>query len=173
VTTTGFTSREIFELRAMKGQSHEQDFLTVGSMGHCSSISLGIAASKPNVQVLCIDGDGAAIMHMGSIVTVGKSGLTNLKHVLVNNAVHDSVGGQPTGGQGVDFPAIARACGYRAAEKVSEAAEIGPALQRLKDEDGPYFLEIQALPGARADLGRPTTTTHQNKDAFMGMLAKL
>jgi len=172
ITTTGFTSREIFELRAHKGQSHEQDFLTVGSMGHCSSIALGIAISKPQLSVLCIDGDGAAIMHMGALVTAGQAGLKNFKHVLINNAVHDSVGGQPTGGGNVDFTAIAKACGYRAAERASKVGDISAALQRLKETDGPYFLEIQVLPGARADLGRPTSTTHQNKDAFMAMLSR-
>mmetsp|Transcript_45129 Transcript_45129/g.84421 ORF Transcript_45129/g.84421 Transcript_45129/m.84421 type:complete len:484 (+) Transcript_45129:40-1491(+) len=170
VTTTGFTSREMFELREAKGQSHEQDFLTVGSMGHCSSIALGIAMAKPHQQVLCIDGDGAALMHMGAFATAGKSRLRNFKHILINNAIHDSVGGQPTGAHSIDFPAIAHACGYRAAESVCAADQIGPALQRLRELDGPNFLEIKALPGARADLGRPTTTTWQNKDAFMTMM---
>jgi len=170
VTTTGFTSREMFELREAKGQSHAQDFLTVGSMGHCSSIALGIAMAKPDQQVLCIDGDGAALMHMGAFATVGQSGLRNFKHILINNAIHDSVGGQPTGASKIDFPAIANSCGYQAAESVSSAEEIGPALQRLRELDGPVFLEVRALPGARADLGRPTTTTWQNKDDFMKML---
>lgn len=173
VTTTGFTSREIFELRVLKEQSHEQDFLTVGSMGHCSSIALGIALSKPRAHVLCIDGDGAAIMHMGAMVMVGKVAVPNFKHILINNAVHDSVGGQPTGADGVDFPAIARGCGYRTAARVAQATEIGPALVQLREQEGPCFLEIQALPGARADLGRPTTTTYQNKEAFMEMLGRL
>lgn len=173
VTTTGFTSREMFELRKLKAQSHEQDFLTVGSMGHCSSIALGIALSKPKVQVLCIDGDGAAIMHMGAMVTSGAAALGNFKHILINNAVHDSVGGQPTGARHVDFPAIALACGYRGAARVGQVSEIGAALDRLREEDGPYFLEVQTLPGARADLGRPTTSTEDNRAAFMGMLDKL
>lgn len=172
VTTTGFTSREIFELRVAKGQSHEQDFLTVGSMGHCSSIALGIATAKPDSEVLCIDGDGAAIMHMGAFVTAGKSNRPNFKHVLINNAIHDSVGGQPTGALNVDFPAIARASGYKFTEKVSASSEIAGALARLKEQEGPCFLEIQVLPGARADLGRPTKTTHENKAAFMSLLAQ-
>mmetsp|Transcript_44007 Transcript_44007/g.113775 ORF Transcript_44007/g.113775 Transcript_44007/m.113775 type:complete len:463 (+) Transcript_44007:77-1465(+) len=171
VTTTGFTSREMFELRAMKSQSHAQDFLTVGSMGHCSSIALGIALSRPNRQVLCVDGDGAAIMHMGAFVTAGKTKLTNFKHILVNNAVHDSVGGQPTGSECMDFPLVARACGYASSASVSSEGELVAALQRLRSEEGPSFLEIRALPGARADLGRPTTSTYENKEAFMRMLS--
>jgi len=173
VTTTGFTSREMFELRVSKNQTHEQDFLTVGSMGHCSSIALGIAYAKPQQQVLCVDGDGAAIMHMGAFTSAGTSGLKNFKHVLINNAVHDSVGGQPTGAQHLDFVSIASACGYRGSRAASTKEEIDNALTLLRSEEGPQFLEIKALPGARADLGRPTTTTQENKVAFMGLLSRL
>jgi len=167
VTTTGFTSREMFELRAARGESHSLDFLTVGSMGHCSSIALGVALAQRQRQVLCLDGDGAAIMHMGSFVTAGTTAPANFKHILINNAVHDSVGGQPTGATNIDFAAIARACGYRSAACVASEDCIGPALQTLREQEGPCFLEIRALPGARADLGRPTTSTHQNKSDFM------
>lgn len=174
VTTTGFTSREMFELREATGQSHAQDFLTVGCMGHCSSIALGISLAKAEKgeQVLCIDGDGAALMHMGAFATAGQSGLRNFKHVLINNAVHDSVGGQPTGCHNVDFPTIVRACGYKHAACVSDESDIEAELIKLRDQDGPSFLEIRAKPGARADLGRPTTSTHENKDAFMEMLTR-
>eukprot|EP00413_Alexandrium_margalefii_P034266 CAMPEP_0204579980 /NCGR_PEP_ID=MMETSP0661-20131031/43807_1 /ASSEMBLY_ACC=CAM_ASM_000606 /TAXON_ID=109239 /ORGANISM="Alexandrium margalefi, Strain AMGDE01CS-322" /LENGTH=143 /DNA_ID=CAMNT_0051589039 /DNA_START=40 /DNA_END=471 /DNA_ORIENTATION=- len=141
-------------------------------MGHCSSIALGIAIARRRRQVLCVDGDGAVLMHMGALATVGRCGLRNFKHVLINNAVHDSVGGQPTGAASLDLPAIARACGYAAAESVSAERCLGPALTRLREQSGPCFLEVQALPGARADLGRPTTTTHENKREFMGMLER-
>eukprot|EP00933_Yihiella_yeosuensis_P031262 TRINITY_DN2480_c0_g1_i1.p1 TRINITY_DN2480_c0_g1~~TRINITY_DN2480_c0_g1_i1.p1 ORF type:complete len:482 (-),score=105.03 TRINITY_DN2480_c0_g1_i1:363-1757(-) len=170
VTTTGFTSREMFELRKAKGQSHEHDFLTVGSMGHCSSIALGVSIAKPKETILCIDGDGAALMHMGAFGTAGKLGLKNFKHILINNAVHDSVGGQPTGGNNLDFVSIAQACGYKEAKKASSSEEIKAALKELKESEGPYFLELFSLPGARLDLGRPTTSTYQNKDAFMQLL---
>jgi phosphonopyruvate decarboxylase len=172
VTTTGFTSREMFELREQLGQSHAHDFLTVGSMGHCSSIALGIAMAKAKTaeQVLCIDGDGAALMHMGAFATAGQSGLHNYKHILVNNAIHDSVGGQPTGCNRIDFPAIAAACGYKSSACVSSKDDIKAALETLRQQDGPAFLEIRSLPGARADLGRPTTTAIQNKEDFMDML---
>ncbi|CAE7775787.1 bcpC [Symbiodinium pilosum] len=182
VTTTGFTSREMFELRVQKGQSHGHDFLTaggsglacvrdrVGSMGHCSSIALGVALAQPQQEVLCIDGDGAALMHMGCFATIGRCSLSNFKHVLINNAVHDSVGGQPTGSVSIDFPAIAKACGYKEVLRARSTGEVREALATLKASSGPSFLEIQALPGARADLGRPTTSTHQNKEAFMKQL---
>lgn len=173
VTTTGFTSREVFELRAERKEAHDKDFLTVGSMGHCSSIALGVALAKLNSEVLCIDGDGAALMHMGAFATIGQLGLKNFKHVLVNNAIHDSVGGQPTGAQNVDFPAIAKACGYTEARMVSDGADVGPALKWLKEVKGPAFLEVRVVPGTREDLGRPTTSTLENKKAFMMMLAAL
>jgi phosphonopyruvate decarboxylase len=172
VTTTGFTSRELFELRESNKESHELDFLTVGSMGHCSSIALGVAAAKPNQPVICVDGDGAALMHMGSFATVGKCGLPNFYHILVNNAIHDSVGGQPTGAEKVDFVAIARACGYSTAASASSAEQIKEALQLMNGSEGPHFLEVRAKAGARADLGRPTTSTHENKEAFMTMLSR-
>merc|ERR1712150_297758 len=103
----------------------------------------------------------------GSFATVGKCGTSNFKHILINNAVHDSVGGQPTGAAQVDFPAIALACGYRWAKRASTEPSIGSALRELGERDGPGFLEIGALPGASKDLGRPTTSTHQNKRDFM------
>lgn len=176
VTTTGFCSREMFEMRVANGQGHDHDFLTVGSMGHCSSIALGIALSRPKVETIAVDGDGAAIMHMGAFVTAGTSGASNFKHILINNGMHDSVGGQLTGAAAVDFCGVASACGYASAKSVAGPADaIVAALQELKAKGvesggGPSFLEILASPGARADLGRPTTGPVQNKDAFMSML---
>jgi phosphonopyruvate decarboxylase len=171
VSTTGFTSRELFELRVAKGQSHENDFLTVGSMGHASSIALGIAQAQPEREVICVDGDGAALMHMGAIAATGRSGHKGYKHILVNNALHDSVGGQSSGGLMVDFAAIARACGYPHVDVANSAAEVEQKLRDLKAADGPCFLEVRAGSGARSDLGRPTTSTVENKDAFMAMLS--
>ena len=170
ITTTGFTSREVFELRESRGEGHSQDFLTVGAMGHCSSIALGAALARgPTENVVAVDGDGAAMMHMGGMVTVGASGAKNFKHVLVNNGMHDSVGGQPTGGFGVDFVAVARACGYAQAISVSTKREIKVALDLLatQDVEGPSFVEIKVNGGSRPDLGRPTTTPVENKEVFM------
>ena len=170
VTTTGFTSREMFELRVAREEQPGQDFLTVGSMGHCSSIALGVAIANPEKDVVCVDGDGAAIMHMGSMVSNGSADMKNMKHILINNGIHDSVGGQPTGAGNVDFPSIALACGYRSASVVSDMDEIDDAVKELKNSEGPSFLEIRVLPGARSDLGRPTTV--QNKEAFMNHCRK-
>jgi phosphonopyruvate decarboxylase len=122
-------------------------------------------------QVFCIDGDGAAMMHMGTMATIGATTKpSNFKHVLVNNGVHDSVGGQPTKGFDVDFPSIATACGYKSSTVVSDPAEIGAAVKKLRDAEGPAFLEIRVNGGARKNLGRPTTTPKENKQGFMRFL---
>ncbi|HII17044.1 TPA: phosphonopyruvate decarboxylase [Candidatus Woesearchaeota archaeon] len=167
VSTTGKTSRELFEYREELRQNHSRDFLTVGSMGHSSSIALGIALQKPDRQVFCFDGDGAVIMHMGSLAISGQLAPKNFKHIVFNNGSHDSVGGQPTTGFGIDLPVIAKANGYRDAHAAKTREEIQQAMATLRDEQGPVLLEIRVNKGARKDLGRPTTTPIQNKQAFM------
>ena len=170
VSTTGMISREIFECRELKNQGHSQDFLTVGSMGHCSQIAMGIALSDKTRKVYCIDGDGAIIMHMGSLAILGQYQGGNLIHVVINNGKHDSVGGQPTVGFEIDIPAVARACGYKEAVTVDSEAEIREEIRRLRKLGKPVLLEIRVLPGARPDLGRPTTTPVENKLALMAHL---
>jgi phosphonopyruvate decarboxylase len=170
VSTTGKASRELFEIRKSLGQEPGSDFLTVGSMGHASQIALGIACQRPKSIVYCLDGDGALIMHMGGMATVGLRGPKNFKHLLINNGAHESVGGQPTGGFDVDFPAIAKACGYLYAARATDMAELSSNLETLAETDGPSFLEIRTQCGARSDLGRPTTTPIENKASFMRRL---
>lgn len=170
VSTTGMISRELFEHRAAEGMGHERDFLTVGSMGHASQIALGIALEKPGRRVWCFDGDGALIMHMGSLAITGSLGPDNFVHVLFNNGAHDSVGGQPTAGLLINAPAIALAAGYRAAVSVSTIEELQKELPRIKTARGPVMLEIKVKKGNRKDLGRPTTTPKENKEGFMGFL---
>ena len=171
VSTTGMISRELFEFRATRGEGHEKDFLTVGSMGHASQIALGIALQKPNRRIWCFDGDGALIMHMGSMAIVAEKAPRNYVHVVFNNGAHDSVGGQPTVGLDIDIPAIAMAVGYRQAYSVSTESALQKVLSEiLQDQDGPVLLEIKVRKGNRKDLGRPTTTPTQNKEALMGFL---
>ncbi|MFP4197910.1 MAG: phosphonopyruvate decarboxylase [Methanomassiliicoccales archaeon] len=165
VSTTGKTSRELYELREERGEGHGRDFLTVGSMGHASSIAAGLARSRPEREVICLDGDGSTLMHMGSMAIIGNGGLDNLLHVVINNASHDSVGGQPTVGFQVDFPTIAKACGYREALRV-EGDEIEGAVSRLRGA-GPAFLEIRVRKGAREDLGRPRSSPSEIKRELM------
>jgi len=170
VCTTGMPSRELFEYRARTGARHETDFLTVGGMGHASQIAMGISLQKKNRPVYCIDGDGAALMHMGSLAISGMSGASNFIHIIVNNGAHESVGGQPTLGMQVDFPAIAKACGYVSAVRVKSKAEIDAALEQARNTKGPAFIEIFVRTGHRDDIGRPTTTPVQNKIALMAFL---
>ena len=172
VSTTGMISRELFEYRAAMHQGHERDFLTVGSMGHASQIALGIALEKHDRRIWCFDGDGATIMHMGSMAIVAEKAPNNYIHVVFNNGAHDSVGGQPTVGLKIDLPAIALAVGYKKATSVSTKEELEKLLTSdlINTSNGPVFIEIRVKKGNRADLGRPTTTPIQNKEALMHFL---
>lgn len=170
VSTTGMISRELFEYRAAMNQGHEHDFLTVGSMGHASQIALGIAMAQPHRRIWCFDGDGAIIMHMGSMAIVASKKPKNYIHVVFNNGAHDSVGGQPTVGLKIDLPRIARAVGYKHTYSVSTKGDLTDVLKELKIQDGLSLLEIKVKKGNRIDLGRPTTTPIQNKEALMKFL---
>lgn len=173
IGTTGMLSRELFEYRVSKKMGHERDFLTVGSMGHASSIALGVALQKPNKQVFCLDGDGSVLMHMGSMATLGQQGPANLKHVIFNNGAHDSVGGQPTEAanhESFDLQKIALGCGYRETLQATTLSDIESAMHHLYKAEGPVLLELKVKKGSRSDLGRPTRTTHENKDDFMEFL---
>ena len=167
VSTTGMLSRELFEQREQAGQGHDRDFLTVGGMGHASSIALGIALAKPERQVYCFDGDGAAIMHLGSMGVAGQVKASNFHHLIFNNEAHDSVGGQPTAAATMDFPAIALACGYTKAEWSDDKEEITKLMGEMAQHPGPTLLEIVVKKGSRKDLGRPTRTPKENKTDFM------
>lgn len=170
IATTGKTSRELYEYRAARGDGHGSDFLTVGAMGHTASIAMGVARAQPGRRVVCLDGDGSVLMHMGALAITGQSGLSNLVHVVINNGAHDSVGGQPTAGFEVDLVGVARACGYKQALSVSAPGEVGSALDRLSGSEGPVLLEIRVNKGARDDLGRPKSSPVENRDALMKRL---
>ena len=171
VSTTGKLSRELFEAREQRGQSHEKDFLTVGSMGHSSMIAMGIAREKPERRVFCLDGDGAVIMHMGSLAVAGADHLDNFVHVLFNNGAHETVGGLPTVSASLDYPGIAQACGYENIFTAETEEELEELLEKIYAAEGSVFAEIKTNLVSRGDLGRPTTTPVQNKEAFMGFLA--
>lgn len=173
VSTTGKTSRELFETRVAKLEDHGRDFLTVGSMGHSSSIALGVAIQKPDQKVWCIDGDGAALMHMGSMGVIGAFAPANLIHVLINNGAHESVGGAPTVAADMDWVSIAKACGYKSVYSVDSIEHLKKVLAEVKANDVLTFIEVKSAIGARADLGRPTTTARANKEAFMEHIAEL
>ena len=173
VSTTGKTSRELFEIREANQQSHKYDFLTVGSMGHSSSIAYGIALRKSKHKIWCIDGDGAAIMHMGAMAVIGAGQPHNLVHIVINNGAHESVGGMPTVATKIDLVAIAKGCGYPQAISVNSFADLDIALQKAKDNAELTFIEVKAAIGSRDDLGRPTTTPQENKKLFMDYLKEL
>ena len=183
VSTTGMISRELFEYRTRNHQGHERDFLTVGSMGHASQIALGIALEKPDRRVWCFDGDGAAIMHLGGMAIIGSQAPRNYIHVVFNNGAHDSVGGQPTVGLDIDLPTIAKAAGYKQVVSVFSKEELERCLDYARhDKEGgsrhdkvggnssPLLLEVKVAKGNRKDLGRPTTTPVENKEALMDFL---
>ena len=170
VSSTGMISRELFEYRAAMSQGHDRDFLTVGSMGHASQIALGIAMMKPERRVYCFDGDGAAIMHMGGMAIVASKRMKNYVHVVFNNGAHDSVGGQPTVGHKINLTRVAEAVGYNEVYKAECVEELRRVLHEIRDNEGTTFLEIKVRKGNRKDLGRPTTTPIENKEALMYFL---
>lgn len=171
VSTTGKASRELFELREIRKEGHASDFLVVGSMGHASSIALEIAAQKPEKRIWCIDGDGAVLMHMGSLALIGASGLKNLIHIILDNSAHETVGGMPTVADRIDFVAVARACGYAYACCAEDEIGLDTALSKAKSEQGPSMVVVKCAIGSRSDLGRPTVTPQEAKRDFMGSLA--
>ena len=172
VSTTGKTSREIFEIREKNGQSHEQDFLTVGSMGHCSAIALGIALAKPHRQVVCIDGDGAMLMHLGSLTSIATLKPNNFRHILMNNEVHESVGGQKTAAKELDMTAIVNSLGSSKIFNAKTPADLEQKFIDFVSCPGPSFLEVKIQSGSRENLGRPTIKPVDNKENFMKFLEK-
>ncbi len=173
VSTTGKISRELFEIREANGQEHKYDFLTVGSMGHCSSIALGVALQQPEKKIWCIDGDGAALMHMGAMAVIGANAPSNLVHIVINNGAHETVGGMPTVAASADLTGIAKACGYKNAVCVKDLDSLDDELARSAVRDELSFIEIRCQVGSRSDLGRPTTSAIENKTAFMKTLGSI
>ncbi|SDI90051.1 phosphonopyruvate decarboxylase [Lachnospiraceae bacterium G41] len=173
VSTTGKASRELFETRVANKQSHKYDFLTVGSMGHSSSIALGVAINKPEQRIWCIDGDGAVLMHMGSMAVIGSNKPNNLMHVVINNGAHETVGGMPTVASNIDLVGVAKVCGYPYAVSVNSFEDLDKELELAKRRNELSLIEVKCSIGAREDLGRPTTTALENKQNFMDYLSTL
>ena len=173
ISTTGKASRELFETRVVNGQSHKYDFLTVGSMGHASSIALGVAIHKPNQKIWCIDGDGAVLMHMGAMAVIGANAPENLVHIVINNGSHETVGGMPTVASKINIVGVAKACGYPYAVSVDSFEALDKELAEASVRDELSLIEVKCSIGAREDLGRPTTTALENKENFMEYLSIL
>lgn len=172
VATTGKIGRELFELRRQKHQRHN-DLLVVGGMGHASSIAFGIAQQKSDRKVFCIDGDGAVLMHMGSLATIGTKKLKNFHHIVINNGTHESVGGQSTVGFAVNMPEIAKASGYVHTYSVTDSSSLKNILQTLRGLEGPVFIEVRVNTNSRANLTRPTIHPSKNKKNFMSFLDEI
>ena len=173
VSTTGHISREVYETRERIGQNHKQDFLTVGSMGHSSSIALGIALEKPDRNVYCFDGDGALLMHQGALSVNATKELTNFKHIVFNNEAHDSVGSQPTAMYKENVSKVALECGYNKSYSVQTKEELIKILPEFISDNGTSLLEIKVKCGAREDLGRPKEKPQENKKIFMENLNQI
>lgn len=173
ISTTGKASRELFETRVANGQSHKYDFLTVGSMGHSSSVALGVALNKPWQKIWCVDGDGAVLMHMGALAVIGSNKPKNLVHIIINNGAHETVGGMPTVAGSIDLVKVAVACGYPNARSVDTFEALDKELEAAKERNELTLIEVLCSIGSREDLGRPTTTALENKQKFMGYLKGL
>ena len=173
ISTTGKASRELFEIRTANAQEHKYDFLTVGSMGHSSSIALGVAIHKPETKIWCIDGDGAVLMHMGAMAVLAANAPKNMVHIIINNGAHETVGGMPTVADKLDLVGVAKSCGYPYAVCVNVYEELEKELELAKERNALSMIEVKCAIGSRSDLGRPTTTAIENKENFMEYLRKL
>jgi phosphonopyruvate decarboxylase len=169
ISTTGKTSRELFEYRISRGET-PRDFYTVGGMGCAASIALGVALQNSNKKVIILDGDGSLLMQMGSMATIGHYAPENLYHILIDNRSHDSTGGQPTVSKTVKFEEIARACGYKSAKTLRTEGELSQCIREINTEQGSLMIIVNVNKGARNNLGRPTTTPIQNKKEFMKLI---
>lgn len=174
VSTTGKLSREVFELREKRGEDHARDFLTVGSMGHAGMIALQIALERSERTVWCLDGDGAALMHLGALPLIARRAPKNLIHVVVNNGAHETVGGMPVLGRCMNLCETARAAGYPSVRSADSEEGLRETISEIRSsgQDGPFFVEVRCACGARSDLGRPTTTPVENRDALMAFLRR-
>ena len=169
ISTTGKTSRELYEIRDGLGMS-QKDFLTVGSMGHSSSIALGISIVEKDRKIICLDGDGAMLMHLGALPIIASIKPENFIHVLLNNRAHESVGGQPTVSGNIDFSLLTKSIGYENFFEFSHLSELENSWNGVIAAKGPCFLQINVKKYSRENLGRPATTPIENKKGFMNFL---
>lgn len=170
ISTTGKASRELFEIRDKYNQTHSHDFLTVGSMGHTSSIALGVAINNPNKKIWCIDGDGSVLMHLGSLPVIANICPKNLIHIVINNGSHETVGGMPTSFSNICISNIAKECGYSYTVSVDNFEDLDKELINAKKRNDLTLIEVFSSIGSRTDLGRPTIKPIDNKNNFMKFL---
>jgi phosphonopyruvate decarboxylase len=167
VSTTGFISRELFGIRSKSSSDIQNDFMVVGSMGHASSIAFGIALSNPQKKIICLDGDGAALMHLGALPVLAQNKSLDLLHILINNGAHGSVGNQLTVAQEIDLCGIALSSGYLKAIKAKTEEDLVNAMKYLRNLDGIKFLEILVNTDYDESLKRPSVSPKENIKGFM------
>ncbi len=168
VASTGRITRELHAQRVKRGELHNRDFLMVGSMGHASQIVLGLALAKPNRTIVCLDGDASAIMHMGGMSVIGKLGVSNLWHFVLNNGAHESVGGQTSSGFFTDFTTVATACGYATSKTyLTSRQEIAHSIDQLQHSDKPKFFDLRIHKGIRDGLPALLVDHKQDKTMLM------
>jgi phosphonopyruvate decarboxylase len=168
VATTGKIGRELYELRMGRAEPLS-DFLTVGGMGHASAISLGVALRQKQKRVICLDGDGALLMHMGTITMIGAAAPRNLIHIILNNGTHESVGGQKTVALEMDFGSISKGAGYSKYWMVRDLNALDNILNSIAIDGGPAMIEVIIQSGSRPNLGRPNSPPRDNKAGFMSL----
>ncbi|MBQ7774447.1 MAG: phosphonopyruvate decarboxylase [Lachnospiraceae bacterium] len=173
ISTTGKISRELYERSNAQRGNHDALFMTVGGMGHASMIAFGVAKKQPKRTVFCVDGDGAALMHMGALPFLGGNAPENFVHIVINNTAHESVGAMPTGCQETNLAKLAEAAGYRYSERIMDAEGLRKLVENLPQRKGPVFYEIMVALESREDLCRPAETARENKDAFMNYLGSV
>jgi phosphonopyruvate decarboxylase len=167
VSTTGKISRELYEQSDMIYGGHDRIFMTVGGMGHASMIAYGVAQSDDSKKIVCVDGDGAVMMHMGALAFIANQQPKNMLHMVINNSAHESVGSMPTGYTGHTYADIARACGYKNVYTVSSEQDLRDILEKVKDNNELTMVEVLVSLKARKDLGRPKESAAQNRADFM------
>ena len=173
LATTGRATRELHEQIMIHGFSHEIEFLNVGAMGHLSSIGLGLAVGAPDKKIVVFDGDAAAVMHMGSLATNGRYQPKNLIHIVLNNGVNESVGGQKSSGQVINLTAVAKGCGYETIPAFVESKEdLQKAVKQLAESNHLSFLDVHIRQGIRKDMPGLKIEHQHAKTALMNYLKK-
>jgi len=153
-STTGYTSRELYQLRKFN-KSNTKDFLNVGAMGHTSMIALGYSLKNKKHKTLCLDGDGSLIMHMGTLPVIGENQIKNFKHIVFNNEVHESVGGQKTPQKNTNFKKLSLSCGYSKYFFSNSLSDFKKKYALFLKSNGPSFYEIKISSGSLKNLERP------------------
>jgi phosphonopyruvate decarboxylase len=173
LSTTGKISRELLESADEIGMNHDNIFLNVGAMGHVSMISLGIALNT-NKKVLCVDGDGSVIMHMGNLTSIGTIKCNNLVHVVLNNGMHESVGIQPTTAFDVNLSKVAESCGYSYCKQVSNLEDLEKELNFISESNFEKAVFLEVLINNKVnythELSRPKKSPIERKDKFINFI---